>query len=430
MNEPHPLIEALKKAASDPEARPAFYELLLKSTVFVPGLEETAPEGAPPQIRLKQWTQPEGFMATPFFADPADLKAVLNENEPHLALPALELFRLTRGATLVLSTVGHGAKAFKPDEVEALLASKWALEVLDPLAAALERATAENSAAAKADFYNTLFNSQVFVFGHPRPRDGEAGPLQEPGRRALSPEDQFAIATVAHPGLEGQRIIPFFSSNELLHRAARGANLPDQTAYMGFGALTLLRLAKGMGLPLALNLGPTTYKIFTLEEIDHLLDNVRQDVFEQRRFKPGEKVYVGPPEVYPQELVSALIDFLPGRPEVKAAYLTTLREGGPEAEAVLVIGFETEEGADLAEMLNQTSPVAASHAPPGLTIDFARVIPGEKGLSQLLLEKTDPFYRKSSQKAPAAPPAEAAASARIQYETPGFFGRLKRVFKG
>jgi hypothetical protein len=346
---------------------------------------------------------------------------------------------MTRGTTLVLTCAEGLGKAFKPDEVDMILSSGLAQ---DPLAAALEKAVREESNETKAAFYRIFINSQVFVFGEPRTPEGEPialeGGPQSP--RALGPDDKFIIATISHPQKEGERIIPFFSSGDLLQRAAQAANLPPQTTFLGLPALNLLQMARGMGLPLVLNLGPMTYKIFHPDEINFLLAQVKPPpMYEERQLPAGSQVSLAPPEVYPQELVGALLDFLPGLPEVKAAYLTTLKEDSPEAEPVLVIGLETEEGADISEILQKTTPLVTSHAQKGLAVDFTQVKPGEKGLSQLLLEKVEPFYRRSlpgteALKGPEAPPeaneGSATPTAPAVATASGLFARLKRVFKG
>jgi hypothetical protein len=435
MCEASQLIEALQKASTEPEARPAFYALLLKTAVLVPGLRLEGPNGAAPrQVRFKQWPQPDGSVAIPFFPDLESLKKILGENESHLTVPALELFRLTRGTTLVLTCADGLSKAFKPDEVDMLLSSGLAM---DPLASALEKAVREESDETKRHFYQIFVNSQVFVFGEPRLKEGVMDP-NDP--KPLGPEDKFTIATISHPQKEGERIIPFFSSGDLLQKAARGANLPPQTTFLGFHTLNLLQMAKGMGLPLVLNLGPMTYKIFNLDEIDFLLTNSRTKLYEERQLPAGSQVQLAPPEVYPQDLVGALLDFLPAYQDVLAAYLTTLKEEPAETEAVteaapgLVIGLETEAGADLSEMLHRIAPLVNHHAPKGQTVDFTQIRPGEKGLSQLLKTKVDPFYHRSlPASAEPAGPAEAEAEAPPREEetdATGLFGRLKRIFKG
>jgi hypothetical protein len=434
MSETSQLIEALKKASAEPEARPAFYDLLFKTAVCVPGLHVEGQDGAAPQIRFKQWAQPDGSMAIPFFPDPEDLKKILGQEEPHLAIPALELFRLTRGTTLVLTCADGPSKAFKPDEVDMLLSSVLAM---DPLATALERAVREESDEAKSNFYHVFINSRVFVFGEPRLKDGETPP---PASAPLGPEDKFTIATISHPQKEGERIIPVFSSSDLLQRAALGANLPPQTTFLGFPTLSLLMMARGMGLPLVLNLGPMTYKIFNLDEINFLLANSKTKLYEERQLPAGSQVQLAQPEVYPQELVGALLDLLPNFQDVKAAYLTAMKEDSaepePEAETGLVIGLETEADVDISEILHKIAPLVNSHAPKGQAVDFTQIKPGEKGLSQLLKTKVSPFYRRSlpggasEPDGPAGPAAGSTTPAREDEESPGFFGRLKRIFKG
>jgi hypothetical protein len=426
MSEASRLMEALKKASAEPEARPAFYELLMRTTVFVPGFRREGQNGASPQLSFKQWPQPEGLMAIPFFPDPEDLKRILGEEEPYMSIQAPELFRLTRGTTLVLTGAGGLSKAFKPDEIDTLLSSKLAL---DPLAAALEKAVKEETAEARTAFYRVFINSRVFVFGEPQAKDGEA---DSQGLRQMKPEDKFIIATISHPQKPGEKIIPFFSSIDLLQRAARGANLPQQTTFLGFSSLSLLQMAKGMALPLVMNLGPMAYKIFNPEEIDFLLANARRKTYEELQLPAGSQVSLVPPEDYPQELVGALLDLLPGFPDVKAAYLTTMKEDSAESPPALVIGLETEEGADMSKILDKAAPLVLCHAPKGQDIDFTQVRPGEKGLSQMLLARISPFYRRSLPgEAPAGPtaPGEPEAPARDD-DTPGIFGRLKRIFRG
>ncbi|MDR2934717.1 MAG: enhanced serine sensitivity protein SseB C-terminal domain-containing protein, partial [Candidatus Adiutrix sp.] len=84
---------------------------------------------------------------------------------------------------------------------------------------------------------------------------------------------------------------------------------------------------------------------------------------------------------------------------------------------------------DISEMLHRMAPLVNRHAPKGQAVDFTQVRPGEKGLSQLLKAKVDPFYRRALQGGaePAGPEAPPQAE---EADTSGLFGRLKRVFKG
>ncbi len=421
MNGTNPLEEALKKAATDPEARPIFYQTLMRSLIYVVGRPEQGENGqSSGHVQLKQWQQPDGTLALPFFATPASLRQTLGEEEPFLEMPALDLFRLAKNVTLVLTAEG-ASKAFKADEVQALLSSALAM---DPLAQALVQAVKENTEPARRNFYQVLINSQVYVIGQPANVELQ----NEQGARQMTENDQFNFSAVAHPHKEGEKILPFFSSLDHLRRV-----LPKEGRYLGFPALVFFGLARPLGIPLALNLGSEPHKFFTNEELDFLLQSTIQEPFEARSFPPGSKIFLSPPEKYPQELVRALLDFLPEFPEVRTAYLAMMREKSEDAEPVMVIGFEAD--GDLTPMFRAAGPVVNEHAEEGLAVDFARITPGERGLSQYFIDKVSPFYRRAfkdelRQTEPTPPPPKKGGDAKEQYDEPGFFGRLKRIFGG
>lgn len=431
MSQLHPLEEALKKAAENPEARPDFYQALLNSVVFVVGRpeEEDGQEHAG-HIQLKQWHQEDGSMALPFFPTLELLQKTLGEEEPHLPIPVVDLFRLARGTVLVF-TGQEGSKSFLPDEVEALLSSTVAL---DPLAIALAKASSEQTEEAKKNFYNVLINSPVFVLGKPKD-EGVEPPA--PGNRVLDEKSEFIFASCPHPFKEGEQLVPFFSSLEHLKRAMRNA---EEKTYLSFPGLTFLALVMSVKRPLILNPGYDPHKIFTVEEVEFLLKAARPEPFEPRHFKPGTKVALGPPENYPQELVGSLLDFLPSHREVKSAYLTSMREEGSPNKPVLVIGFELEEGQQLGPWFREAADLVNKFAEEGQAIDFAKVEKGESGLSQFFLEKVSPFYlrpiiRDDDGREIQAPSQEASGQdesrqGSAEYSQPGFFGRLKRIFGG
>lgn len=422
MSEPHPLEQALHKAANDPDARASFFQALMNSSVHVVGREEEPEtEGARPHIQLKQWQQPDGTLAMPFFATVESLRHSLGDQDPHLVMPVVDLFRMIRDATLVFTTPG-GSKAFSQEEIEALLASTIAL---DPLAISLARAVQENTEEARREFYQVLVNSQVFVIGKP----ANQGNGQEPeyGQRNITENDKFNISAWPHPFKEGEKVVPFFSSQEHLKRSAQ-----KETGFMVFPVLTFLALARPLQTPLLLNPGYDAQKIFSLEEVDFLLSSARPEPFESRHFKPGTKIFLGPPEKYPQELVAALLDYLPEHREVKAAYLAAMREDSEKAAPVLVIGFAAD--GDLTNMFRGAGPLVGQFAEDGLAIDFARIEAGEKGLSEYFLGKVSPFYRRPIIRddggADIDEKEDAKEAVQEEYSRPGFFGRLKRIFSG
>lgn len=422
MSEPHPLERALQKAANDPDARAAFYQALMNSSVHVVGREEEPEsEGARPHIQLKQWQQPDGSLAMPFFASEESLRHTQGDQDPHLLIPVVELFRMTRDATLVFTTP-NGSKAFSQEEIEALLSSTVAL---DPLAISLARAVQENTDEARREFYQVLVNSQVFVIGKPA---GEGnGKAPEYGQRNISEDDKFNLAAWPHPHLEGKKVVPFFSSPEHLRRAAK-----KETGFMVFPALTFMALSRPLNAPLLLNPGYDPQKLLSPEEVDHLLNSARPEPFEPRHFKPGTKIFLGPPDKYPQKLVAALLDFLPEHREVKTAYLALMREESEQGAPVLVIGFEAD--GDLGNMFRGAGPLVGQFAEDGLAIDFARVEAGEKGLSEYFLDKVSPFYRRAIIRDDAGQNIDENKDRKEpvqeEYSRPGFFGRVKRIFSG
>ena len=122
----NPLEAALKAAARDTARRPAFYTLLLESTVYVIG--HTAAPGAGrhvaqsgEKLAIQHWQTKEGTPVIPFFTSLPMLQRVLKEQMGYLALQGRELFKLTRGASLVLNPMSEHGKEFYPDEVAALL---------------------------------------------------------------------------------------------------------------------------------------------------------------------------------------------------------------------------------------------------------------------------------------------------------------------
>lgn len=123
------LARALHAAATDPAARPAFYEALLGATVYAIGPPK--PEGAAlgtadlkagDTVSMITWERKSGEPIVPFFTSSEALSKMLSEPATFVALPARALFEITAGAWLVLNPgLGH-TKEFSPDEVQALLA--------------------------------------------------------------------------------------------------------------------------------------------------------------------------------------------------------------------------------------------------------------------------------------------------------------------
>lgn len=123
----NPLEQALKHAADEPAHRPAFFNLLLESTVYVLGeagdgwIAGAARVGHDEPVDLQHWQKPDGGSAIPFFTSVSALQQAVKETQPFLALPARTLFAMTAGAELFLNPKLAYGKAFGPDEITALL---------------------------------------------------------------------------------------------------------------------------------------------------------------------------------------------------------------------------------------------------------------------------------------------------------------------
>ncbi|MDR1922262.1 MAG: SseB family protein, partial [Candidatus Adiutrix sp.] len=276
------LEEALKKAITDPEARIDFYRLLMASKVYVAGEKESkGANGGEPHTHIKQWTQKDGSLAMPFFATSGSLKETLGENESYVLIPVIDLFKMAGEATLVMTTP-DGAKDFKPPEVASILAS---LVPKDRLSAALQKAM--QNPGDRPAFYNALINAKVYALGGEgeTPEEGRT----EEKRLKLTAGDKLSFAAWTHPALEGPAA-PFFSSLELLNRAAGQEGAP----YMTFLGMDFLKMAVGFGRPLILNPGYEFSHLFSAEEVEHIIKASKT----ASALKPGLKVRFSQPENY------------------------------------------------------------------------------------------------------------------------------------
>ncbi|TMW14326.1 enhanced serine sensitivity protein SseB [Alloalcanivorax gelatiniphagus] len=120
-----PLLDALKRAAGDPAARPEFYRQLLAAEVFVIGHTEPDDGGQAPagtgQVSIAQWQNGDGEPVIPFFTDLEALQRAIDGDQNYLALPARSLFEITAGVGLVLNPRSDHGKEFYPEEIQSLL---------------------------------------------------------------------------------------------------------------------------------------------------------------------------------------------------------------------------------------------------------------------------------------------------------------------
>ncbi|MDR2946686.1 MAG: SseB family protein [Candidatus Adiutrix sp.] len=262
------LEKALKAAADNADARPDFYKQLMDAQVYVVGRSETEHEGeanSGPHLQLKQWKQPDGTLAMPFFATMESFRDMFGFSEPHILIPVPELFRFAGKETKLVLTSIEGSKDFKPDEVEMLLN----LIAGDPLALALERAIQNTDekihAALWNDFYVTLVNARLLVLGKPA-----ENPDEKLAARMIKDGESLSLAAWTHPSIEGP-VVPFFSSQKILNQC-----VPAGEPYISLPAMDFLKMAAGFDRPLVLNPGHKFNKVFVPQEVRDILTASQQ----------------------------------------------------------------------------------------------------------------------------------------------------------
>jgi len=127
MTPENPLEQVLVAAATEPDARPTFYRLMLDSPLYIINDDPEA-SGGPGNRMLRAGEQLmvstveiDGVSHTPIFSSVARLRAVLESERTYLAMQGRNLLEILRGSHLVLNPGSPFGKQFFPEEVEAML---------------------------------------------------------------------------------------------------------------------------------------------------------------------------------------------------------------------------------------------------------------------------------------------------------------------
>lgn len=121
------LEHALQMAATDPAARPDFFDLLLESKIYVIGHADSPVRGdtitiaAGDTLSLANWTRDDGQPYIPFFTSLEALQQSVSGETSYLSFKTRELFDSTRGSHLVLNPGQDFGKEFLPVEIDNLL---------------------------------------------------------------------------------------------------------------------------------------------------------------------------------------------------------------------------------------------------------------------------------------------------------------------
>lgn len=112
----------LEQAATEPAHRPAFFCMLLESTVWVPGKgAEDEIINAQSAVELQHWEKEDGTSAIPFFTSLKALQQAISHEQTFITMPARTLFEMTLGETLFLNARLPAGKEFTPREISHLV---------------------------------------------------------------------------------------------------------------------------------------------------------------------------------------------------------------------------------------------------------------------------------------------------------------------
>jgi len=121
-HEPETLETLLEKAATEPAFRPAFFRMLLESTVWVPGTaadDKSVVEDS--ALDIQHWEKDDGESVIPFFTSLEALQQAVDTEQAFVVLPARTLFEMTLGETLFLNAKLPTGKELTPREINHLV---------------------------------------------------------------------------------------------------------------------------------------------------------------------------------------------------------------------------------------------------------------------------------------------------------------------
>jgi hypothetical protein len=238
----------------------------------------------------------------------------------------------------------------------------------------LERALrlAADQPAHRPEFLQVLLNSTVYALGSAQPGQGSA---------TLEAGSQVALQHWKRR--DGTRIIPFFSSLEVL----RGTIEAEQP-YLALAAKSLFEMT--LGATLLLNPNSRYAKEFVPDEVRHLLSHGLGQQPAQRVMQQETKVLLGQPAKYPTRMVDSLTQLLARHSNVRRAFLALMFDASVDDQPHLIVGIEAD--GDIERVLREAGNVAADTVPNGEPVDLCRVSEHEAGLSRYFLTQTKPFY--------------------------------------
>ena len=241
-------------------------------------------------------------------------------------------------------------------------------------------------AAYRPAFYQTLLESTVWVLG-------DAG-QQFAGQDATNTEKSAGseLNLLHWEKQDGSSIIPFFSSVEVLERAAAGES-EDEQSFVALPARVLFEMTQGE--ELFLNPKSEYGKEFYPSEITLLLNTGGLAAPTELVLDAESQLLIGQPEEYPSAMVDALTTLFSQKKQVRRAFLALIHDKNVDPEPNLLVGIEADGSeSEVDALIREAGNVASETSPDDKPVDFCVVNEKERGLSHYLVSHTQPFYQR------------------------------------
>ena len=235
---------------------------------------------------------------------------------------------------------------------------------------------AADEPAHRPQFCEVLLNSQVFLLGT----------TEESGANGEVNLEAGSNIQIQHwEKADGSPVIPFFSSLEVLQKS-----VDSEESYMALPVRSLFEMTQGA--TLFLNPKSDYGKEFVSEEVAQLLSIGISQASSQRVVEKETKVLLGLPSSYPSKMVDSLTQLLAKHSNVKNAYLALMHDTSVDEKPHLIVGIEAD--GDVEKVMREAGNVVGDTAPKGEPVDLYRVKDNESGVSEYLINQTEPFYEK------------------------------------
>jgi len=238
-------------------------------------------------------------------------------------------------------------------------------------------------AAYRPAFYQALLESTVWVLG-------DAGQQNADNLTEITAGSELNL--LHWEKQDGSSIIPFFSSVEVLERAAAGESEHEQS-FVALPSRVLFEMTQGE--ELFLNPKSEFGKELYPSEITMLLNTGGLAVPTELVLDAESQLLIGQPEAYPSAMVDALTTLFSQKKPVRRAFLALIHDKTVDPEPNLLVGIEADgTDSEVDALIREAGNVASETSPDDKPVDFCIVNEKERGLSHFLISHTQPFYQR------------------------------------